>query len=266
MKGALKTITSRDNPFYKELKHLAGSSHALRKSGRSLLDGVHLCQAYLDLVGQPAHCIVSEGALANPEVAAIVARAGDAGAPVTALPDALFGALSQVEHGIHLLFLIATPRPAQPAALLDSAVLLDGVQDPGNAGSILRSAGAAGIKQVYCSPGTASIWSPKVLRAAMGAHFVLDVFENVDLAGLVRAARVPVLATSGYASDAIYDVDLNRPAAWLLGHEGQGVSDELLHLATHRVVIPHAGAVESLNVAACAAVCFFEHLRQRRPR
>jgi TrmH family RNA methyltransferase len=261
MKGAIKSVTSRDNPFYKELKHLAGSSQALRKAGRSLLDGVHLCQAYLDLVGQPVHCVVSEGALANPEVAAIVDRVQG---PVTALPDALFGALSQVEHGIHLLFLVDTPRPARPAALAESAVLLDGVQDPGNAGSILRSAGAAGIRQVYCSPGTASIWSPKVLRAAMGAHFVLEVFENVDLADLIRSAQVPVLATSGYASDRIYDVDLSRPAAWLLGHEGQGVSDALLNLATHRVAIPHAGAVESLNVAACAAVCFFEQLRQQQ--
>jgi TrmH family RNA methyltransferase len=259
----MKSITSRDNPFYKELKHLAGSSQALRKAGRALLDGVHLCQAYLDLIGQPAHCIVSEGALANPEVASIVDRVQGA---VTALPDALFGALSQVEHGVHLLFLVETPRPKQPAALAQSAVLLDGVQDPGNAGSILRSAGAAGIKQVYCSPGTASIWSPKVLRAAMGAHFVLEIFENADLAALVRAARVPVLATSGYASERIYDVDLSRPVAWLLGHEGQGVSDALLNLATHRVAIPHAGAVESLNVAACAAVCFFEQLRQQETK
>lgn len=260
----MKTISSRDNPFYKELKHLAGSAQALRKSGRSLLDGVHLCQTWLDLVGQPLHCVVSEGALGNPEVAAIVARVEGARGQVTALPDALFGALSQVEHGVHLLFLVETPRPASPPALTVSAVLLDGVQDPGNAGSILRSAAAAGIKQVYCSPGTASIWSPKVLRAAMGAHFVLEVFEHADLAALVRAARVPVLATSGYAAERIYDVDLGRPVAWVLGHEGQGVSGELLALATRRVAIPHAGRVESLNVAACAAVCFFEGLRQQQ--
>jgi TrmH family RNA methyltransferase len=100
----------------------------------------------------------------------------------------------------------------------------------------------------------------------MGAHFVLEIFENVDLAELVRTARVPVLATSGYASERIYDVDLNRPVAWLLGHEGRGVSDALLNLVTHRVVVPHAGQVESLNVAACAAVCFFEQLRQQQGR
>ncbi|WP_296948942.1 RNA methyltransferase [uncultured Massilia sp.] len=257
----MKTITSRDNAFYKELKHLAGSAQALRRAGKALLDGVHLCQSWLDLKGQPQHCIVSEGALANPEVAAIVGRVQ---AETIVLPDALFGALSQVEHGVHVLFLVDTPRPARAPALVESAVLLDGVQDPGNAGSILRSAGAAGIRQVYCSPGTASIWSPKVLRAAMGAHFVLDVFEQADLAALVRAARVPVLATSGYAAERIHDVDLARPVAWVLGHEGQGVSRELLDLATHRVAIPHAGAVESLNVAACAAVCFFEQLRQQQ--
>lgn len=260
----MKTITSRDNAFYKELKHLAGSAQALRKAGKSLLDGVHLCQTYLDLIGQPAHCIVSEGALGNPEVATIVGRVEAANTHVTALPDALFGALSQVEHGVHLLFLVETPRPASAPALTTSAVLLDGVQDPGNAGSILRSAGAAGIQQVYCSPGTASIWSPKVLRAAMGAHFVLEIFEHADLAALVRAAAVPVLATSGYAAERLYDVDLAEPVAWILGHEGQGVSDELLALATRRVAVPHAGQVESLNVAACAAVCFFEQLRQQQ--
>jgi TrmH family RNA methyltransferase len=101
-----------------------------------------------------------------------------------------------------------------------------------------------------------------VLRAAMGAHFVMDIFENVDLAALVRGAKVAVLATSGYASERLYDLDLRRPVAWVLGHEGQGVADDLLSLATHRVAIPHAGQVESLNVAACAAVCFFEQLRQ----
>ena len=261
----MKHITSRDNAFYKELKQLATSSQARRKLGCSLLDGVHLCQSWLDLRGAPEHCVVSEGALANPEVAAIVGRVeaqGGQGAHVTVLPDALFGAISQVEHGVNLVFVVASPRPAKAPGLVESSVLLDGIQDPGNVGSILRSAAASGIRQVYCSPGTVFCWSPKVLRAAMGAHFVLDIFENIELAPLVRAARIPVLATSGYAAEQLYSLDLRRPVAWVLGHEGQGVSQELLALATHRVAVPHAGKVESLNVAACAAVCFFEQLRQ----
>ncbi len=260
----MKSITSRDNAFYKDLVKLATSSQARRKAGRTLLDGVHLCQSWLDLRGAPAHCVVSDEALHNPEVADIVERLEGMHVHVTALPDALFKALSQVEHGVNLLFLVDTPQPAAPTAMTVSAVLLDGVQDPGNAGSILRSAAAAGITQVFCSPGTAFCWSPKVLRAAMGAHFVLEIFENVDLATLVKGSNIAVLAMSGYAEQRLYDVDLRQPVGWLLGHEGQGVSDELMGLASHQVVIPHAGQVESLNVAAAAAVCFFEQLRQRQ--
>ena len=222
---------------------------------------MHLCQSWLDLRGAPAHCVVSEGALHNAEVADIVARCESLRAHVTALPDALFGALSQVEHGVHLLFLVETPTPVQPPSLTVSSVLLDGVQDPGNVGSILRSAGAAGITQVFCSAGTAFCWSPKVLRAAMGAHFVLEIFENVDLGALVDNSKVPVLAMSGYAEQKLYDVDLRRPGGLAAGPRRAGRGRRPDGAATHQVVIPHAGQVESLNVAAGAAICFFEQLR-----
>jgi len=260
----VKTISSRDNAQYKDLVKLAGSSSARRKAGRTLLDGVHLCQSYLQLRGLPEQCVVSEGSLQNAEVMEIVGHLEAQRAHVLALPDALYNAVSQVEHGVGVMFLVATPERAVTAPLSVSAVLLDGVQDPGNVGSILRSAAAAGITQVYCSAGTAFCWSPKVLRAAMGAHFVLDIFENVDLAALIAGAKVQTLATSGYATQRLYDVDLRVPTAWLFGHEGQGVADDLLSAATHQVVIPHLGQVESLNVAACAAVCFFEQVRQNQ--
>jgi TrmH family RNA methyltransferase len=258
----MKTITSRENAQYKELRQLAGSSQARRKAGHTLLDGVHLCQTYLAMRGMPLQCIVSEGALANAEVADIVMRCENGRVHCLGLPDALYNAVSQVEHGVGVMFLIDTPALALPATLTMSAVLLDNLQDPGNVGSILRSAAAAGVRQVYCSSGTAFCWSPKVLRAAMGAHFVLDIFENVDLGELIKRSGIVVLATSGYAQQSLYQLDLRRDVAWLFGHEGQGVADDLLSLATHQVVIPHMGQVESLNVAACAAVCFFEHLRQ----
>ncbi|MBY0240782.1 MAG: RNA methyltransferase [Burkholderiaceae bacterium] len=260
----MKTITSRDNAQYKELKHLATSAQARKKAGRTLLDGVHLAQAWLELRGLPEQCIVAESALNHAEVAAIVAQVQQAHGHILALPDALYHALSQVEHGVGVLFLVETPHKAQPDSLAVNAVLLDNVQDPGNVGSILRSAAAAGIKQVFCSAGSAFCWSPKVLRAAMGAHFVLDIFENVDLPALVAGSGIPVLATSGYATKTLYELDLKRPVAWIFGHEGQGVSDALLSGASQTVVIPHLGKVESLNVAACAAVCFFEQVRQNQ--
>ncbi len=260
----MKTISSRENALYKELKQLAGSSQARRKAGRTLLDGVHLCQTYLQLRGAPPQCIVSSSALGNPEALDLIERCEQLQAECIVLPDNLYAPLSQVEHGVGILFVIDTPQRAVPDTLLTSAVLLDQLQDPGNVGSILRSAAASGIQEVYCSPGTAFCWSPKVLRAAMGAHFVLDIFENVDLSALIGSSSIAVLATSGYAEQRLYDMDLRRPVAWLLGHEGQGVSAPLLAQATHRVAIPHRGQVESLNVAACAAVCFFEHLRQNQ--
>jgi RNA methyltransferase, TrmH family len=259
----MKLISSRDNPLYKELKLLASNAQARRKSGRTLLDGVHLCEAYMQHAGGPAICVVSENSLTNTEVAAIVEQCENARVHCIVMPEPLYMALSQVEHGVGLMFVVDTPRLEQPGSLAQSAVLLDNLQDPGNLGSILRSAAAAGLKQVFCSKGTVFAWSPKVLRAGMGAHFLLEIFENVDLEQLIRHSKVPVLATSSHAPAPVYEVDLRQPAGWLFGHEGQGVSAQLLECATRQVSIPHLGAVESLNVAASAAICFFEQVRQK---
>ncbi|MBV8634832.1 MAG: RNA methyltransferase [Burkholderiaceae bacterium] len=258
----MKIISSRDNSLYKDLKAMAGSAQVRRKAGRSLLDGVHLCESYVQHAGMPSLCVIGEGAMRHAEAMAILAQCEDGGASCIQLADTLFHALSQVENGVDILFVIETPQPAQ-AKLEEGAVLLDNLQDPGNLGSILRSAAAAGIKSVYCSKGCVAAWSPKVLRAGMGAHFLLQIMENVELAPLLRTAKLPVLATSSHTSQTIYQMDLRQPVAWLFGHEGQGVAPELMEMATHRVAIPHLGNVESLNVAACAAICFFEQVRQK---
>lgn len=242
---------------------LASSSQARRRAGRSFLDGVHLCQAYIEHVGMPPLCVASESSLGHFEVSAIVEQCEAARVHCVVLPDSLYHSLSQVENGVGLLFVIDTPQAAMPGRMTQSAVLLDNLQDPGNLGSILRSAAAAGIKYVFCSKGTASAWSPKVLRAGMGAHFLLNIIEGLDLKVVMQAISIPVLATSSYATQRVYELDLGGEVAWLFGHEGQGVSEELLNLATSQVSIPHLGAVESLNVAASAAVCFFEQVRQK---
>lgn len=259
----LKLVSSRDNPQLKLLRQLADSAQARKKNRQTLLDGIHLCQSWLQQRGAPALCVVGESALLQPEVAAIVADCEARHAPCMLLPDALFAPLSQVENGVALLFLIDMPQAPETASLTQNAVLLDQLQDPGNLGSILRSAAAAGISQVFCSSGTVLAWSPKVLRAGMGAHFVLDIVENVDLHALITESALPVLATSSHEQTSIYGADLSQPLGWLFGHEGQGVSQDLLTLARSRVAIPHLGQIESLNVAACAAVCLFEQMRQR---
>lgn len=259
----MKSITSRDNPLYKEFKQLATSSQARRKAGRTLLDGVHLCEAYSQHLGAPEYCIVAESSLHHAEVAAVLAQSEQQRTQCICLPDALYKALSQVEHGVGVMFIIATPTPEFPSALAASSVVLDNLQDPGNLGSILRSAAAAGIQNVFCSPGTAFAWSPKVMRAGMGAHFLLNIFENVDLPALLNNAKIPVLATSSHTRQTIYQSNLNQEVVWLFGHEGQGVSPELMSMATSTVTIPQQAAIESLNVAASAAICFFEQVRQQ---
>jgi len=264
---AIQTIASRDNAQYKLLRQLASSAQARRKAGRTLLDGVHLCEAWLQHRGLPVLCVAGEGARGNPEVAAVIDRCAREGGACIMLPDALFAPLSQVEHGVALLFMVNTPvSDALAASLDDTAVLLDGLQDPGNLGSILRTAAAAGVPRVYCGQGSVAAWSPKVLRAGMGAHFVLDIIEDVDLRGLIREAKVPVLATSLQADASLYEADLQAPAAWLFGKEGRGVSPDLLALATRRLIIPQQPQVESLNVAASVAICLFEQRRQQGAR
>jgi TrmH family RNA methyltransferase len=259
----MKQISSRENALYKELKHLASSASARKKAAKTMLDGVHLCQAFLQHRGAPELCVVSASCVDHHEVAGIIALCEQDGVDCISLPDNLYQALSQVENGVGILFVIAANQAQTPQQLSVNAVLLDNLQDPGNLGSILRSAAGAGIEQVFCSPGSASAWSPKVLRAGMGAHFLLDIYEAVDLHALVSESSIPVLATSSHTETTIYQINLNRPLAWLFGHEGQGVDPELMALATDTVTIPQRPEIESMNVAASAAICFFEQVRQQ---
>jgi TrmH family RNA methyltransferase len=258
----VKAITSRDNPLYKRLKALAGSTHQQRRSGHALLEGFHLASAYLDVAGQPETCVVTEGALLHDEAQTIVSRIDEH--RIVTLPDALFGQLSNVVNGVGILLLVEKLAPPLPERVAQTCVVLDGVQDAGNVGSILRSAAAAGIQQVFCAPGTAYAWSSKVLRSGMGAHFLLEIHEDVEPQTLIERLGVPVVITDSHGAEAIYDCDLSGQLAWVMGNEGAGVSQTWRDAVTLRVTIPQPGGMESLNVAAAAAVCLFEQCRQQR--
>jgi TrmH family RNA methyltransferase len=260
----VKAITSRDNPLYKRLKALAGSTAQQRRSGHALLEGLHLASAYLDAAGQPETCVVTEGALQHEEARQIVGRIDPA--HVHTLPDALFGQLSSVVHGVGMVLLVEKLEPSLPERITGTCLVLDGIQDAGNVGSILRSAAAAGVQHVFCAPGTVYAWSSKVLRSGMGAHFLLGIYEDVEPAALTSllAPEVQVTITDSHGAKAIYDADLSGPVAWVMGNEGAGVSSFWRDRATLRVTIPQPGGMESLNVAAAAAVCIFEQCRQQR--
>ena len=257
----MKTISSRDNPLFKRLKALAGSTQQQRRDAQALLEGPHLLGAYLDAIGQPAQCFVTSDALRNDEIAALIARI-DA-ARVVVLDAALFAQASSVVNGVGLLALADAPSPALPERIDGGCVVLDGVQDAGNVGSILRSAAAAGVTDVFCTPGTAFAWSAKVLRAGMGAHFLLRIVEQAAPDALLARLAVPVALTDVHGARPLYDADLARPLAWVFGNEGAGVSAVWRAAPHEAVTIPQPGGMESLNVAAAAAVCLFEQCRQR---
>ncbi|MBY4897981.1 RNA methyltransferase [Cupriavidus sp. AU9028] len=258
----MKHVTSRDNALFKHLKALTGSTHQRRKAGQSVLDGVHLAEAYLSAMGQPASCVVSERHYDHAEVAALLARVDSD--RVVVLADALFTQISGVVNGIDLMLVIDTPAGHLPSSIDSDCVILDGVQDAGNVGSILRSAAAAGIQHAFLATGCAFAWSTKTLRAGMGANFHLNIVEHCTVDMLAPRLAVPLLATSSHADATLFDTDLRGPVGWVVGNEGAGVGPEWMALVSRTVGIPQPGGLESLNVAAATAVCLFEAVRQRR--
>ena len=258
----MKHISSRDNPFFKELLKLADSSRQRKKAGQTLLDGTHLVQAYLEAGNKPLHVLVTQAALQDHEVATLLKRFP--GAPLTQLDDSLFAELTELKTPSGILALIALPSPVMSAAQSRFCLLLEDIQDPGNLGSMLRSAAAAGCDAVFLSKGCADAWSPKVLRAGMGGHFVLSVHESMDLPAVAAAFQGKLLAALPDARISLYDCDLRGKLAFAVGNEGAGLSNGVLEASSQHVTIPMPGKVESLNVAAATAVCLFEAARQRR--
>lgn len=241
-------IQSRDNAFVKDLRRLAQDSAAYRKQGRVWLEGDHLCRAALDRQQRPSIAVFSESfwPLAQVEWA-------QAAIKNVVLSDTLFRDISGLESPARMGFLLELDAPVALRPDV-STVVLDRVQDAGNVGSILRSASAFGFRQVVAVKGSAALWSPKVLRAGMGAHFALDLIEGVEH-GDLSALQVPLLVTSSHAGDWLHRAPLPWPCAWVLGHEGQGVSPVLESRAALRIRIAQPGGEESLNVAAAAAIC-----------
>jgi RNA methyltransferase, TrmH family len=253
-------ITSRDNARLKEAARLIGSARDRRKTARCVLEGAHVVAAYRERHGLPETLIVAEASLDLPEVRALRADLPDNRTLV--VTDTAWGELPQVPLSVGVLAVVPTPQSEFRQAA-DFCLLLEDVQDPGNVGSILRSAAAAGVAQVFLSGQTAFAWSPKVLRAGQGAHFRLEIYEDVALADWARAYRGRVVAAVVAGGKPIFAANLDRPLAIAIGNEGSGLSRSVIDAAAARVTIPMRGGFESLNAAAAAAVCLFECVRRR---
>jgi RNA methyltransferase, TrmH family len=262
-------ITSRDNPLVKELRRLAQDGAAYRKTGRVWVEGEHLCDAAYARRWQAEIAVISDQNmhLAGTEYARSATK-------LVVIQDAILREISGLESPAAMGLVLALP---QESALEADAktVILDRLQDPGNAGSILRSAAAFGFTQVIALKGSVALWSPKVLRAGMGAHFSLKIVETASLEDL-NVLTHPLAVTSSHRGQYLHELQLSSQALskserlaqvtqrlsadlaqinWVLGHEGQGVSEALESLAQVHVRIAQPGGQESLNVAAAAAIC-----------
>ena len=249
-------ITSRDNPLLKELRKLSSEPTAYRKTGRVWLEGDHLCSAALLRGIKPSAAVFSESftPLAGVFSSSIAIKNI---VKIVIISDKLWQDISSLESPAKMGFVVDLPSAVQIIPNV-ATIILDRVQDAGNVGSILRSAAAFGFKQVIALTGTAALWSPKVLRAGMGAHFGLQLVESASLDDL-SVLTIPLVVTSSHQGDFLQNLMQNKqlpqPCAWVMGHEGQGVRAELLQQARVSVRIGQPGGEESLNVAAAAAIC-----------
>ena len=250
-------ITSRSNPLLAQVRKLVGDAGGYRKSGKVLLEGEHLCAAWRDRGGATPQAIVSASGWSRPMLRDLASVATE----IAVVADEAMVGLGTLGSVAPIAFLIDVPASA-PVRPGEPTLVLDRVQDPGNVGSMLRSAAAFGFWQVIALVGTAALWSPKVVRAGMGAHFGLQLVEGAD-DGVVATLEVPLYGTSSHGSERLDAATLAWPCAFVLGHEGQGVAPAVAARCTAMLSIPQPGGEESLNVAAAAAVCFYESARRR---
>ncbi|APV52109.1 hypothetical protein BWI17_22020 [Betaproteobacteria bacterium GR16-43] len=257
----MKAVSSRDNAAFKAMGKLASSTSERKRRGLTVLDGAHLVAAYLDSGREVESLMVSAAALGKDEIARLMERVP--ARAVTVLTDTLYGSLSTVDSATGLIAAVPTPVGNPVPNDADFVLLIEDVQDPGNVGTLLRSAAAAGVGHALLSPTTAFAWSLKTVRAAMGAHFALNIVEGVDLAAFLGEFRGTSVALAGESKASLYAADLRGPLAIVVGHEGAGISRALRERATHSVRIPMPGKMESLNAGVAGSLALFEAVRQR---
>lgn len=252
-------INSKDNAKIKHLRGLCEQASHRRKSQQTVLEGIHLLDAWLKTKKPLVAIFVTSAALQHPEVQVLSTLFS---CPVYLISESLYQEVRTLGPGIDIMAVVDIIPPLTLPNLTTDTLILENLQDPGNVGTLLRTAAAAGITQIICSKGTASIWSPRVLRAGMGAQFSLSIYEQVALEDFIPNLNMPIYVTSSHAEHSLYTLNLKTPCAWLMGNEGQGASEFAQQNAV-TVGIPQPGGQESLNVAIAGAVCIFEMVRQR---
>jgi TrmH family RNA methyltransferase len=257
----MKQIASRDNSLFKKLLKLSQSARERKKLGYTVIEGIHLIQSYYSKYQSADVLIVKESSNTNPEITELLTLL-PAEVELCILADHLFNEASTLTTPSGIMAIVPIPQASHFNREADYCIACEDLQDPGNLGAILRSAAAAGIEEVLLSPNCVSAWSPKVLRSAQGAHFLLNIHESSDLTAISQEFVGKIIATSPSAELSLYDLDMKERFMLLIGNEGSGLSSELMQSASHRIYIPMPGKMESLNAAVAASICLFEWVRQ----
>lgn len=260
--NSFKHITSRDNPIFKYLKKLAENARERRAEGKTLLDGVHLIESYCQALketdqAEPELVIIPEGK-SSLEATNLMQQFEHVNTIM--FPPLMFAELTPVASSTGILAVVKTPQIVPPDTV-EFALMLEDIQDPGNLGSMLRTALGAGVQVVYLSKGCTDAWSPKALRGGQGAQFYLSIIESVDLVETMQNFAGNTYATT-LNGESLYTQDLSKPCAFVIGNEGAGLSEKVAKTASKKISIPTHQDLESLNAAAAAAVCLFERTRQ----
>jgi TrmH family RNA methyltransferase len=239
-------LTSRENPKVKHWTRLASDARYRKSEGRALLEGPHLVAAWRQTRAKAAAIIVTEQALEKKEISDL------AGMTPVIVSEGVFSSIVDAENPPGIAAEIAIPEPKRSDG---DVVFLEGVQDPGNVGAIIRSAAAFGIGEVVLDQACADPWSPRALRAGMGGHFALAIRQvaRLDVAGFDGT----LLCTVVRGGTSLRETKLKGRLGWIFGGEGRGVSPQLEKLVGTKLTIPITPGAESLNVAAAAAICFY---------
>ena len=253
----MEYITSRQNPLVSHIRKLGGDRAYRREQGLFLVEGVKLLEECLRWGGEIDTLVCAQGV--SPPVEATAHRA-------VAVPPDLLKSISAVDTPQGILALCKLPALNPPDKLTGARYLvLDGVQDPGNVGTVWRTADAFGCDGLFLLNGCADPWSPKTVRATMGACFRLPLWESdlATLTGLLDGAGIPLRATALRHDTAdVRSLRWDRAAA-VVGSEGRGVSQEVLEACSETVKIPMEERCESLNAAVAAGVVLWEMARER---
>ena len=253
-----KIIDSKHNASYKYFKKIATKKSFRKEENKTILVGPHIINSCLE-VKKDIECFIRDEKIESLEIKEIIKT--NPNIEIYDLKHGLFLELSDLKSSNGLIALINIPIEEDIEIKKGLNLFIDGIQDPGNLGSILRTAEAAGINSVYLSKTSAELWSPKTLRGSQGAQVNLKCYENQELLTLCNQVSLPIYSLSSFGNS-LYDNDIPKDLILILGSEGRGINAEIISKSTKSISIPMQGSIESLNVGAAASIFIYEYFRR----